>query len=643
MRLVTVTIHGFKRFAEPTTMRVDGDITALVGPNEAGKTSVLQALVHMNDREAFTASEMSRGIEASEHRHPVELRFLLEPDDIAALSEIPGTSDIRWYTISKAQDGSMSFKVTPTVRRDVSGRTHIARDLRRAAGHKLLQPVLHGADTELGRAELLVLADALEGVVAEDLPDELVESLGEWAAFLREEMPARTPQYIATLPDSLEQQASHEKEDRPNVAIGKILRARRPRFLLFGDEERSLENSYELADLEHPPAALVNLASLADLNLSELIAAVGEDRRGEVQGLRDHANRRLHDYFEAHWRQAGLAVELSVSGTELELYVREKNGVYWQLGERSEGLRWFVALVAYLHSESVDIPPILLIDEAEQHLHYDGQADLVRAFERQEAVADVVYTTHSAGCLPQDLGTGVRIVARRGEMGSEIRNSLWSADDLREGAGFSSLLMQMGASTFAFAATRRAVICEGITEVALLPTLLRQAIEAETLPFQLVPGLSNVASNSVVHLDMAAAQVVFLVDSDTAGRMIAKKLRKAGVVEERILRLGPQGSVCTLEDLVDPRLLKQAVDEDLARSGVRKRIPLSTVRGAPRYRAVERWCRAQRPKIEVPSKLAVAQQLLTLARQGETIVNRSSVTEVVNLYDRIRQMFDLDA
>lgn len=95
--------------------------------------------------------------------------------------------------------------------------------------------------------------------------------------------------------------------------------------------------------------------------------------------------------LDGRWR----AVELTVSGTDLELYVRETNGNYWQLDERSDGLRWFVALVAYLHSESVEAPPILLVDEAEQHLHYDVQADLVRAFERQEAVADVIYTTHS--------------------------------------------------------------------------------------------------------------------------------------------------------------------------------------------------------------------------------------------------------
>jgi predicted ATP-dependent endonuclease of OLD family len=635
MRLVSATVQGFKRFAEPTTLKVDGHITALVGPNEVGKTSLLAALAHTNDTEPFTASELSRGLDVDEISAPVQLRFLLESDDLAALGGIAGASEVRWYTFSKASDGSRGFTLEPPVRRETSSRALLARDLRRAAAHRTLQTLLDEPETEFGRAGMLTLADSLEAAVDEDLPDELLGSLQEWSEHLSGEIADSAPAYIRSLPQALQEQLAREREDRPTIAAGRILGERRPRFLLFGDDERSLDNTYELSELESPTRALQNLARLAELDLSELAAALRQERRGEVQGLRDRANRTLSGFFRENWRQTGLAVELSVSGTDLELYVREESGEYWQLAERSDGLRWFVALVAYLHSEGLDIAPILLVDEAEQHLHYDGQADLVRAFERQEAVADVIYTTHSAGCLPQDLGTGVRVIARRGEAGSEVRNSLWSDEALRDGAGFSSLLMQMGASTFAFTATRRAVMCEGVTEVALLPTLLRQAMDLQTLPFQLVPGLANVAGNSVVHLDMAAARVAFLVDSDAGGRAIVKKLRKAGVADERILRLGPPSSTRTLEDLVDPRVLQLAVNTELARRGIEKRVPVSPLRATPRFREVERWCRAQRPTVAVPGKLAVAQQLLALARQGETIVNPASMKEIAALFGRI--------
>jgi predicted ATP-dependent endonuclease of OLD family len=548
MRLVAVTIQGFKRFGDKVTLTLDGEVTALIGPNEAGKTSLLEAMAHMNNSEPFSASERTRGQGEDDASH-VKLRFLIEDEDTAALEGIEGGERVTWDTVTKRADGGFASRLDPPIKRDVSGRTRLAKDLRRAAKHATLQPLALDPESKFDQGAVLTLADTLESAEGEEPPGGLMDDLEALATLLESEMPEKVPQYIAKLPERTRELIEREAQDRPSATIRQRLQQRRPQFLLFGEAERTLENSYELTQLPDPrPAALVNLAQLAELDLEELVSAVTQERLGEVEELIDRANRALRDYFETKWEQTRLAVALTISGTELRLFVREQTGTYWQLAERSDGLRWFVALVAYLHTRSEEATPILLIDEAEQHLHYDGQADLVRAFERQEAVADVIYTTHSVGCLPQDLGTGVRVVGRGEGNTSTIRNSLWSRDDLREGAGFSSLLMQMGASTFAFAATRRALICEGKTDVTLLPTLLRLATGLDALPFQLVPGLANVANNSVVQLDMAAAKVAFLVDADEGGEGIVAKLRAAKVPQTRILKLGSGRGKRTLED-----------------------------------------------------------------------------------------------
>jgi hypothetical protein len=640
MRLVAVTIRGFKRFGHEVTLVVDGGVTALVGSNEAGKTSLLQALAHTNHSDPFTGSERTRG---SNEDDPgcIRLKFLIEAEDTAALEEIEGGERVRWYTVTKWVDGKITSVLDPPVKRDVSGRGRLAKDLRRAATHAVLQPLALDPESEFDQGGLLTLADTLERAKEEESPDGLVDELNALATLLESEMPEKVPQYIAKLPVHIRKLTEREEQDRPSATIRNSLRQRRPQFLIFGDGERTLENSYDLTQLADPrPAALSNLARLAGLDLDRLVSAVADERLGEVEELIDRANRRLHTYFEMNWEQTNLAVAFKVSGTELLLFVREESGSYWQLAERSDGLRWFVALVAYLHTRSVEVPPVLLIDEAEQHLHYDGQADLVRAFERQEAVANVIYTTHSAGCLPQDLGTGVRVVARGRDGTSIIRNSLWSRDELREGAGFSALLMQMGASTFAFAATRRALICEGKTDVALLPTLLRQAMDLDVLPFQLVPGLANVANDSVVRLDMAAAKVAFLVDADRGGDGIITKLRGAGVPQARILRLGSQRRRQTLEDLVEASAFQKAVNLEFARANGEKTIPLSGLRSKPRYRALERWCAKQRPRIEPPDKTAITERLLSLAHEGQVIVDPSSVKTLKTLYGLIGRVLD---
>jgi predicted ATP-dependent endonuclease of OLD family len=53
MDLIWVEIQGYKRFEEPAKMNLEGRLVALTGPNEAGKSSFLFAIRHLNTAEAF--------------------------------------------------------------------------------------------------------------------------------------------------------------------------------------------------------------------------------------------------------------------------------------------------------------------------------------------------------------------------------------------------------------------------------------------------------------------------------------------------------------------------------------------------------------------------------------------------------------
>ena len=54
MELVSVGLFGYQRFEDDFgDMDVTGSPVAIVGPNEAGKTSFLEALEHLNGAGAF--------------------------------------------------------------------------------------------------------------------------------------------------------------------------------------------------------------------------------------------------------------------------------------------------------------------------------------------------------------------------------------------------------------------------------------------------------------------------------------------------------------------------------------------------------------------------------------------------------------
>jgi hypothetical protein len=72
----------------------------------------------------------------------------------------------------------------------------------------------------------------------------------------------------------------------------------------------------------------------------------------------------------------------------------------------------------------------------------------------------------------------------------------------------------------------------------------------------------------------------------------------------------------------------------------REERPNSELRSRLRCRGLEVWCAKQRPQIEPPHKTAVAQRLLSLARQGQTIVDPRSVKTLTALYGQIERVLD---
>jgi hypothetical protein len=93
-----------------------------------------------------------------------------------------------------------------------------------------------------------------------------------------------------------------------------------------------------------------------------------------------------------------------------------------------------------------------------------------------------------------------------------------------------------------------------------------------------------------------------------------------------------------LEDLVEASAFQKAVNLEFARANGEITIPLSGLRSKPRYRALERWCAKQRPRIEPPDKTAITERLLSLAHEGQVIVDPSSVKTLKTLYGSVKTL-----
>ncbi len=639
MQLISAAIHGYKRFAHKSTINLDGKLIAVIGPNEAGKSSILKGLLHLNHHDAFIregiSQELTRGLTFSDDHRVLQATFLLEQADIEAVAHIEDTSKLRWLVVYKTVKGSYTADCLPNPTRDLRHRKRMVRALQ-----DVLEPI--------GSTEIKVGAQSNEdpvpmvnkliselNVEAEKLPRSVVADIGSIAAMFLSSGLAAKIEPLETLAQELNQLAVDEATT-PSFEAMQILFKRRPRFLFFDEEARGLKSDYDLNTIgDKPPTALANLMRIANLNLNTLKRALSAGDQGQVETVIDAANERLRVVFSTSWGQSDITVRLRVSGTVLYILVRDAGTPYVAIAERSDGLRQYVSLLAFASLEKAEQAPILLIDEAETHLHYDAQADLIQMFARQEVATKVIYSTHSVGCLPEDLGTGVRLVEANEPASSTIRNWFWETDE----PGFSPMLFGIGAKTLAFMPVRYALITEGPTDIILLPSMFREATGRLSVGFQIVPGLSVADETDIGILENGAPRTAYLVDADKGGGELRRQLEHAGIPKERIFSLPDEGKEgLVLEDFIETELYLAAINEELRRShGEAFSMSVGELPVAGRPNAVYQWCKNK--SIKPPNKRSVAYRVIE--RKSQRLLSDNYQAQIKQLYDSIESALAL--
>jgi predicted ATPase len=573
VRLVKAEVSGFGRLAEGK-INLDHKVVAIVGPNEAGKTTLLEALAYIDNKLSLSVSERSRGRTILDSHVVVKVQYLLDDEDRSAVGkfdlEEPPTSI--WLSRT-AGPGDTQVDVEPPPRRSIAAVPGILASLSKVATPRALanlDPPVSDDDVEVDQARqslrprITELVDRLMAVgedarvAVETCKEELAEGVST----------LRTYEVSNPIVEALEQLNTWAQLEPPGPAVSDALWHRSPDIVLFDENSRTLLSTYAISDdvAANPPIALANLCNVAKLDLRLLRAAIASGDEGERETLIHGGNQVLAAKFKETWKQSDIAVHLKIEGEVLAIRIMQNSRRITKFDERSAGLRMFVALVAFLATRDTHNPPVLLIDEAETHLHIDAQQDLVNTFMTQTQASKIIYTTHSPACLPPDLGSNIRAVLPDKTNGdvSRIESSFWHS-----AAGYSPLMLAMGAGAAAFSAARFVVLAEGASEMLMLPSLVRRAIKVDDLQYQVAPGLSEVPTAMYPELDLEGARVAYIVDGDGGGIARRNALIRGGVPQARIVTL----EALTLENLLEPGGYLKTVATLLAESNPGASIP----------------------------------------------------------------------
>ena len=567
-----VIITGYKRFKKANVL-LDRNLIAFVGPNEAGKSSFFNALLSLEHTSEYENNELTRGMNFDDDDTIVQVDYLLGSKEKELLLEYNGVGSIRIYSLWKTANGKRFHKIIGDVNRNKSQRRDfidlMAILLERSHLKSFFNTTIESEDDEDDETRMTLrelISSTPINMQEETLEEEDIEAIEKIGNIINSNIdlvPKRQKKKIEELLNKIDEFLVKERDDHPKDKLLKYFDKNRPEFLFFSNEERFLKGEYSLDELRSPPSSLANLLNLAGVDSDELVSIIENKESGKRLKLLEIANKQLLNEFNDSWSQSEVYPQFlfDVDGLKIQISYID---TYTEIQERSDGLKQYISLKAFLATRESSIPPVLLIDEAEVHLHYSAQSDLVSEFEKQVIANSILYTTHSAGCLPSDLGTGVRVVEpvldEKADTGiSIIKNSIW-----QNSGGFSPLLLAMGANIIAFTLARKAVIAEGPSETILLPRLIREATSLTYLDFQVAPGSASISRAEAKSFELEAAKVVYLVDGDKGGTENKKKLKRGGIDENKIKQLPKDYAI---EDFVESNILVDSINREFETAG----------------------------------------------------------------------------
>lgn len=571
MKLISARVTNYKNIIDSGEFTLD-DVTCLVGKNQSGKSTLLQALYRLNPVEAglhqfnyesdypkAQASEYNKGMDCDDRTHDIVVagRFKLDDGDLAAIASELGenslVSDNQEVVISVDYSGSRTwhglFFDDLHVMSHLAGKSAISEDttktLRDIGSTKALkqyfdEPIFNEIDEDI-RQELIELRNQNQHLFER----------GAVLYAINEILVSRVPKFVYY--DSFSQMHDH-------VAVHEFI------------------NRIDADQLDANDLPMLGMLKLGGLDPREMIDQNRSHERNTTEI--ETANDRITWAIKPYWKVGsefrtvlGIAPFTAaddpsrVGQPSLTVRVSDVQGASrpsapsTSLGARSRGFQWmfsFACLLRFLEEEYDQL--VVLLDEPGQSLHGDAQRELVKLIRSQSGSSkQFLYTTHSPFMIDPDRLEDVRIVdGTNAETGAVVRDDVDSVGNdsllpLQSALGYSVLApLMIGPNV---------LLVEGVSDIAYLRAwqslMLKDGRESLDERWTIVPcgGIEKIPGLiSLLHAKENLNLAVLCDGSSSSQDGISNSARKKIIRMNRIVYLADHlnRKHADIEDLFNP-------------------------------------------------------------------------------------------
>lgn len=606
MRLTRARIQGYRSIIDTGYFDIEDDKTIFVGPNEAGKTAILQALQKLNAPEGTASFDPLRDYPRSKYDEDikngkvdpskftvVEGHFILDDED---KEDIPEDYQNALYIFGRRLDNTAWHRLDNAP--EQLSFSDIEKDLLKLCQHykntsqAKSEPEAKQTAIQSGYDSVITGLHRTSTITAEK-----AKKITDWVknnvSYLADDNTAEEKRYDKLI-ELLEKPIERDE-------VLKTCNKRLPTFILFSnyfrirpvlhlrklaervdkkmldDEQYDYGNICLLKFLGFTPKELADAGDTSKFDLNK--PDQYEQYRAQLD-KRDYqlnaATIRLTNAICEIWnpqkngRDAN-KLRIKVDGQYLKVVVEDDLGVEVELDQRSEGFQWMVSFYAVFFSEASDKHKnaILLLDEPGQSLHALKQAEFIETLTKLSENNQTLYTTHSPFLVGSNELDKVRVVEMPDRtVGTKVNVSLTASDSgamlpLQEALGY-----DLAQSLFFH---KKNLVLEGLTDMWYLESLsdLLEVDGKTGINNQIALIPANSASKVVYFATILHAQnlkLAALLDSDAEGDTAAKQDTLVNAVgAKRILRTKDaySGQVPNpeIEDILRETLLDIAKNE----------------------------------------------------------------------------------
>lgn len=611
MRLAKARVRKYRSIRDSGLFEVEEIKTILVGPNESGKTALLQALHRLNPPPETPGFDFLRDYPRSELNdidsgkvNPsdvtvVEGHFKLDANEQKHLEELDPAFEDCTYVFDRKLDNSWSHRIDggPEVPTYKAVKPDLSKVSKYADKHH--QPTEENL-------EAVKPSDALKGIVEEWTPTTRLTStkakaLEEWLEGVTDlvadgENVEEEEQRLESLTrmvgtSSIRARAVQHLQSKLPVFVyySNYFRVH-PRIHLEHLADRVEQNLLDDEAYDFGNLCLLQLLGFTPRELSDLgkpTAPVANDSEA-LKAYQDQLDRRKYRLNAASvqltqsirevWNPDPKKAEadklrIDVDQQYLKVVVEDDLGVEIELDQRSEGYQWLVSFFVVFFAQTVDElkNAILLLDEPGLSLHGLKQREFRVTVSKLGKDNQLLYTTHSPFLVGPDELDMVRVLEMTDrKVGTKVHTMVSAGDSaallpLQEALGY-----DLAQSLFT---QQRNLVLEGLTDywyVEATSHLLREAGLADlNEKIALIPahGAGKVVYFATI-LHANELKVAALLDSDAAGDSAANQdtlvhtLGNKGILRTKDYYSGPASKV-EVEDLLRETLI-QVAKADLA-------------------------------------------------------------------------------